>query len=353
MEMAAGRTGAMAPAAAPMPSAVAGIEQQQTIAAGAEVGQLFRYKVDVPVTLPRQRSAMLPILSAAVPAESVSIYNQSVLAKHPLRGAKLKNDSGLVLLAGPITVYEDQTYAGDAQIETLSAGQERLISYAVDLDVAVDPSQQSTASVFGASLNKGVLTVHHREVAKQTYAIKNSSDKDRALIVEHPRQADWELTEPKEAAETTPEFYRFRQTVAAEATSALTVQTQHTFDSTVVLVSLPVDQILVYSRDGEIPPKVRDALAKAAQLKQQVEQVQADIARVTKQRDQITADQQRLRQNLQAVSQDTDLGRRYLAKLSEQEGQMDALTRQLSDLQDQLTKAQQDLSDYLNGLNIE
>ena len=81
-------------------------------------------------TLPRQQSAMLPIVNESVEGEKVSIYNAGVHAKHPLNGLKLKNTTELHLMQGPITVFDDGAYAGDAQIQDLPPGTERLISYA-------------------------------------------------------------------------------------------------------------------------------------------------------------------------------------------------------------------------------
>ena len=80
----------------------------------------------MPVALPRQQSAMLPIVNAEVKGEKVSIYNQAVQAKHPLYGLKFTNTTDLYLMQGPITVFDGGVYAGDARIEDLPPGGERL-----------------------------------------------------------------------------------------------------------------------------------------------------------------------------------------------------------------------------------
>jgi hypothetical protein len=115
-----------------------------SLASADELGELFQYQVPG-VSLPRQRSAMIPIVTDEVAVERLSIYNQRVLAKHPLNGARLKNTTGKFLMQGPITVIDDQAYSGDARIEDLPADQSRLLSYAVDLDVRVT-SERSNKS---------------------------------------------------------------------------------------------------------------------------------------------------------------------------------------------------------------
>ena len=69
-------------------------------AAAAAVGELFQYTAPT-VTLARQRSAMIPILNDPFNVTKVSVFNQSVLDKHPLNGARLKNDSPARFICSP------------------------------------------------------------------------------------------------------------------------------------------------------------------------------------------------------------------------------------------------------------
>src|SRR5205814_9516629 len=65
----------------------------QSLAQATNVGELFQYAIDAPVNIPRQQSAMLPIVNESVKGEKLSIYNPAVQAKHPLNGLKLVNRS--------------------------------------------------------------------------------------------------------------------------------------------------------------------------------------------------------------------------------------------------------------------
>src|SRR5262249_35011514 len=106
-------------------------------ASAARLGDYFQYAIDRPVTLPRQKSALLPIVGKDVEASRVSIYNERVQEKFPLLGLRFKNTSGLHLMQGPVTVFEGSSYAGDAQVQDLQPGEERLVSYAIDLGTEV------------------------------------------------------------------------------------------------------------------------------------------------------------------------------------------------------------------------
>src|SRR5712671_1082992 len=86
-----------------------------SVASAGKIGELFQYRIENTISLPRQKSAMIPIITDAVEVEKLSIYNPNVLPKNPLNGARLKNTTKKHLLQGPITVIEAGSYAGDAR----------------------------------------------------------------------------------------------------------------------------------------------------------------------------------------------------------------------------------------------
>src|SRR5437868_162576 len=108
------------------------------VASGSKMGDYYQYAIDKPVTLPRQKSALLPLLNKEVEGTKVSIYNERVQGQFPLLGLRFKNTSGLNLMQGPLTVFEGSNYAGDARILDLQPGEERLLSYAIDLGTEVE-----------------------------------------------------------------------------------------------------------------------------------------------------------------------------------------------------------------------
>src|SRR5439155_27340998 len=74
-------------------------------AVATELGEYFQYQLEQPVSLPRQKSALLPIVHAPVEAAKVSIYNETAHAKYPLLGLRFKNTTGLHLMQGPPTAF--------------------------------------------------------------------------------------------------------------------------------------------------------------------------------------------------------------------------------------------------------
>jgi hypothetical protein len=235
-------------------------------AAAGKIGELFQYTVGH-VSLPRQRSALLPIVTDTIDVERVSIYNQSVLANHPLNGALLKNTTGKHLLQGPVTVLDGNTYAGDARIDNVPPGQERLISYTIDLQVQINATnnQQESAIQMG-KIVKGVLQLTRKHVFGQDYIIENKGEHDKVVVIEHPSRQGWKLVDSPNPFETTDTLYRCKESVAAGKTAKLAVQEELVQGETIAILAADLGQREFYSRIGEIPKDVREASIKAMHL---------------------------------------------------------------------------------------
>ena len=130
----------------------------------------------------------------------MSIYNEASQPKHPMHGLKLKNTTGLTLMGGPITLFEAGSYAGDAQIDSLPAGAERLLSFALDLETEVAPAARSVPDrLVAVRIARGTLTSTVTYRREKTYTAKVRGTRGRELLIEHPLSPDWTLVEPKEA----------------------------------------------------------------------------------------------------------------------------------------------------------
>ena len=327
------------------------------VASAARLGALFQYTVP-DVTLARQKSAMLPIITDSIEAERVSIYNASVLRSNPLNGVLLKNTTGKHLLQGPVTVLDKGVYAGDARIDNVPPGQERLLSYGIDLDMVVDDTKNTqNTTLLTAKIDKGVLTVSRKLVASQQYAADNKTNKDKTLIIEQPIRSGWKLVDTPKPFETTSDLYRFKGTAVANKVTVLTVNEEVVTSEAIMLASTGLDQLLLFSRTGtgagEMPANVRAALAKAIQLEQSIAAVEADINAHIQRVGEITAEQNRIRENMKTVAQSTQYYSRLLEKLNEQETSIEGLQKERDALTAKRDSLRKELDDYLNGLTVD
>src|SRR6185369_12481937 len=138
-----------------------------------DLGELFEYSFSTPVSVKQGESAMLPFLQQKINARKLLIYMES-FGLNPMNAAEIANSTSKTLDGGPITVYDANTYAGEALVETLKAGDKRLISYGVDLGTRITTEFDSTrANVREVHFARGVLTTRNSVEETKTYTIKN------------------------------------------------------------------------------------------------------------------------------------------------------------------------------------
>jgi hypothetical protein len=304
------------------------------VATASQLGDFFQYVIDNPVSLARQRSAMLPIVNKDVEGTRVSIYNQNIHPKFPMLGLRFKNTSGLHLMQGPITVFEGSSYAGDARIrDDLQPNEERLLAYAVDLGTEVEPVVDNPKhSLTKVKVSRGIVYSTTRLVENKTYKVSNRSDTDRTLLIEHPNRPDFTLTSKDKPKETARDVLRFELKVPAGKSASQTVTEEKDLFAQVVLSNSDSNQIQVFLRSTAVSDAVKKALSRATELKGKRDLTAQDLALAQQQLGDIERDQDRLRKNLKETPPQSEAYKKYLAKLDAQEGEIDKLTAKIKEL---------------------
>lgn len=326
----------------------------QAAASGRDTGELFQYALDSPVTLLRQTSAMLPIISQQIEGQKLSIYNPATHAKFPLNGMRVKNTTGLHLMQGPVTVFDDNAYAGDARLDDVPPGQDRLISYALDLKAEVEvqtPNYQQ--ELVAVSIKRGLLHATRKWVEERRYQIKNRDLKAKTVLIEHPYRSEWKLAEPAQSTERARDVYRFAVNVEPNKSGILNVREEKQIQETVHLIDSGSDQIGLYLQAKQLSPRVKEALQRAVSLRDRISQTVAQRTRLEQKLKEIAQEQARIRENMAKLPQNSELYGRYVKKLDQQETETEKLQRDLESLRNTESSQRRDLSDYLQSLDLE
>jgi hypothetical protein len=322
-------------------------------ATAQKLGDSFQYVIDHPVTLARQKSAMLPIVGKDVEGQRVSIYNPAVQAKHPLLGLRFKNTSGLHLNQGPITVFEGSTYAGDTRVLDVQPNEERLIAYAIDLGTEVDPQNgPGTSKLTLVKAVKGIVTTTTKVREERKYRMVNRSQTDRVVIVEHPNRTEQQvkLVDTDKPTEDTKEVYRFQVALKAGEEKTFTVNEERDVLTSVALSNSPDDQVRYFISLNEATPALKAKLAEALKLKATLDGHRRELAQVQTDLTRLNADQDRIRKNLASTPREAEVYQVYLKKLSDQEKEIDALTAKQKKLMADEFAAKKTFEDYLANL---
>lgn len=323
-------------------------------AQAAEVGEVFQYQLDMPVSIERQRSAMIPILSATIPGRRVSIFNMADGSEHPMRGVEIVNDSNLQLLPGPISVSDGASYAGDAQIGHVGQGDKRLLAYSVDLDVRVQTRHDQQSNITKLRIVNGLFeqTVQSRQTV--TYTIRNGDEKRaRTLYIEHPRDDNWNLVTPAKPDDQTQTHLRFIAEVGAGKTQDVSIATERVFFQSFGVLDMDVPTAIAHRQNGRISEAVLGALRRAADLQAAVNETERRIRALNEQTAAIGSEQTRIRENLSRLGQGSALADRYISKLNDQETELEDIANRRTEAQSQLEQQRRDLNNYIRGLSVE
>lgn len=325
-------------------------------AAETGLGDMFEYKIEEPVTLPRQKSALLPILSEAVEGSRVSIYNGAVLAKHPLLGLQLKNKTSLHLAQGPIAVYDNETFAGDARLPDLKPNETRLVSYAIDLGTEVVPRMgegEDRTTLLAVKVSPGRIETQTRNRWETKYLIRNRNTQERTVVIEHPRVEGRKLISPEKATDQTRNFRRFDVPVKAGDLATLTVVEELQADDWRYSVSVDSSTLLHYSKHEATKPAVRAVLTKMLEFRSKIEDAKAGIEAEVTALKEIADDQDRIRKNIERAPKESEAFKRYLKKFDDQETEIEKRQSRLKELRADLSKHEKALKDYAETAKAE
>ncbi len=325
-----------------------------SLAQAGRVGELFRYLIDTPVSIPRQHSAMLPIVNTRIDGRKVSIYNPRNHAQHPLSGLEITNTSGLSLMQGPVTVLDGDTYAGDAKLPDLAPQEKRLVAYALDLEVDVRVERASRPdSITALRIVRGTLMHTHRYEDSTKYIVTNKSDRPKTVIIEHQHGDDWKLIQPEQAYERAAGLSRFLVQVPAHETVELPVRFEMVTTQSVELTNLNTDRIRFYIRARTISPAVREALQRVITLQEALNKATHEVRQTKTRLDEQVDQQARIRQNLKTLPQNSDVYRRQLEKFDRIETQIEKLQAQLAEAREAQAQTRKRLEHYLTTLSVE
>jgi len=319
-----------------------------------EVGEMFEYRIDHPVTIERNRSALVPIVAKEIEGQIIDLYNKKVRANNPLAAVRLKNSTELTLEGGPLTVLQGGSYAGEALVKTLKPDEQRYITYAVDLCLHVNTKTGSKSEqVDRVVINRGIIRMHRGIIETKTYNLDNKNSRPKTVVIEHPYHANWKLLNKEKPIEITENFLRFEvEAPGLEITKFIVREMRDSWKS-IMASNLTPDDIIIFARKRYFSENTQKQLEEIVALKAEIVTIDRDLKTLKKDRNQIFKDQQRLRENLRGLRQtveEKNLRSRYIKQLDQQETRLEKLRDREKDLDHQRTAKQRELNKLLGTL---
>jgi hypothetical protein len=298
-----------------------------------EVGDLFEYAIQNPVTVKRSQSALVPILQGPFEGDRVAVYNAAVRERNPLSAIFFRNTTGMTLEGGPLTVLENEAYVGESMLETMKPKEERLVPYSVELGCVVSIDHRSRREdVRKVKIVDGSLHAWRYQVRETIYAIRNKKSENIDLVLEHPFVHGWDLVETAKPYEQTDNHYRFRFDVPAEKTVAFKVYEKGDETRQYSLSGVDRDMLGVWFSRRYVDDETRRLLEALVDLRKTMADLDRRIADNEGRIQALFADQERQRENLKALGdsqQEKGLRERYVKELTAAEERLGTLRSEI------------------------
>ena len=324
------------------------------MASGGDEGEVFFYRLDNPVTVEKRQSAMLPIITGAIEGRRVSVFSPSTQGKHPYRGVELTNSTNLKLMPGPLSVYDGSVFAGDAQIGYIGPDEQRMLAYAVDLDVDAERSTKQNTIVQRVRIVDGVI--YRTDAIEDTHSVKltnHDSSSGRTAVVEIPRNKRWTLSSEHEPFETTETLYRFEVELDSNESATVAATQTRVQNTTISFTSTNLPTLLSYQRQGAASQAIVDAFKGYASRRAELDDVRDKLTANESESKSIAADQIRIRDLMRAITRQDALYARYMGQLESHEDRLDELRAEHAALTAELNSLEQALDRYVRTLNVE
>jgi len=296
--------------------------------AGEERGALFQYHVTHPVSVARGQSAMVPIVGQRLGGRKELLYNGQKLPKHPVASLRMRNETGLTLERGPVTVIEQGDYAGEAVLPFTRVGGELIVPYAVELGISIQEEHTSDRQTHGLSVRNDYLLFQEWDVRHTRYQIHSTLAEAAEVLIEQALLPSYELTETAAPAEQAQGLARWPVACppAAETTFAVHQRTQTSRWEHVR--GITAHQLREFFQHRYLDQATYQALGGVLEIYAQIEAHSKRLAEIERERQASYKQQQQIQGSLAPLGREGEEGAlrtRYVATLGELEDRLAAL----------------------------
>jgi hypothetical protein len=324
-----------------------------TASIGEERGALFQYRVTHPVSVARGQSAMVPIVGQRMGGRKELLYNGQKLPKHPVASLRLRNETGLTLERGPVTVLEQGDYAGEAVLPFTRAGGELIVPYAVELGINIQEEHSGERQTRGISVRDDYLLFQEWDVHHTVYRIHSTLAEAVDVIVEQALPPGYTLIKTMAPTEQAQGLARWPVTCApgVETSFATHQRTETTRWERVRGVT--ANQLSEFLKNRYLDQSTFKALSGVLEIYGQIAAHGQRLQEIERERNAIYKQQQQIQGSLGPLGREGEEGAlrsRYVATLGELEDRLAALGSEEQRLSAENARLEQEANTRLAGL---
>lgn len=327
-----------------------------------QVGSLFRYDLQAPVSVPDRSSTLVNIVNQRISAEEVAMFRPEQpgrkLPTHPYRAVRFTNNTPYTLEQGPVTIYSEGTFVGEGFLQRVEPNATHFVGFSVDSKVSLDSDSTRTDGESKlVRITGGVFTTDVQRTETVTYRIKNAHSEPITAFVKESRRSNWRLQNPPRGVVETPDSLWLPLQVPASGDAQLTVAwEQNALRSTTIDTDLNADRLFITLRNTKLPPEIEAVLNTVLAIKREADAARKQITHLNELRETLSSDQERVRNNLDTLRKtkgNAELQRTLSQKLAKLELELGQLSGQLVTQVERRAELAKQLSNLVADLSFE
>jgi len=330
-------------------------------ASDAPLGSAY-FLAPSPLTVEKDHSAMVSMLTARANAEDVYFYDpisSRGSKKYAFRAVLLENPTHHTLDAGPVTVYEDGQFLGEGLSDAILPDSRAFVPFALDRKLVVDTDLATREEIDRLlTIERGIVQSEARSIRTTKLSLVNRDTKPATVYVRHPITEGFKLEMPAKGVEKLGGAYLFAVTVPANDSVKLSIE-----ESTPIQKSLDIrtdggiTELGLYLHsasklDPELAAKLQKVIERhraLAELSERLETIQAQSNVYRERIDEINAQLVSLRK----VTQASELSRHLAKKMEEISQRLQRATIDAADLEAKRLTERVAMEDQLSELTLE
>jgi len=315
----------------------------------------------LPMTIEKDRSAMVSLLKSAAKMDRVYYYDPSSARgsqQYAFQAVRMENPSEYTLDRGPFSVYSEGQFLGEGLSEAIPPKSVGFVPFALDRQLIVEPKSADRDEVSHLkAIDRGIVSAEVQQIRTTTLSLHNRGDKEAQVYVRHAVEHGWQLRPTKAPVERIGSDYLFGMRVPAHGTVELQIEAARPVQQTLdISTQLGADAIGAYlKRAKDVTPELRTQLEEVLTLYREMADAEERIATLASQSDEYRARVEELNEQLltlRKVQSAQELSRHLAKKMQEMSERLQAATIRSSDLQEEVLTRRIRVQDRLADLSL-
>ncbi len=241
---------------------------------GTTVGSLFRYDIAERVSVPDRSSALVTLINKDVEGKDVLYYiTEQSDDGIPYRAVRFRNTSGFVLERGPVAIYKDGQFVGEALGGVVEKDATAFVPYAREGKVIIhqDVRWENEGERLLSIIN-GIITVEERQVNIFEYTVANRAGEDFTLYVRRDRRTNWEPVDARNYIFEKDVYYV--PVTVGKGETKFSIREQTPVRRTYGITSMRSKEImLLLIKSPQVRPELRKALEEVIKLWEEIQDI--------------------------------------------------------------------------------